>query len=147
MILRKENQAENILYLEHSGSPEQAVGREICLWYVIQNLMKLQDASGRSGQGEKDRGPSHTPLGVLRGLRDLRFECSSGQKRRAAVIMAVGTGAACVLELILSLHSQRCCWALKPAILFLYLFVKRRKTLQNESQLLIHLVMTHFIDI
>lgn len=55
---KKENQAENILYLERSGSPEQAVRGEICLWYVIQDLMKLQDASGRSGQGEK--GGPHT---------------------------------------------------------------------------------------
>lgn len=38
--------------------------------------------------------------------------------------MAVSTGAACMLELILSLHGQYCCWALvMPAILFVYLFV------------------------
>lgn len=57
---KKENQAENILYLERSGSPEQAVRREICLWYVIQDLMKLQDTSGLSGQGEEGRPLTHS---------------------------------------------------------------------------------------
>lgn len=81
MIFKKENQAENTLRLERSGSPEQAVRREICLWYVIQDLMKLQDESGHSGQGERQR-PSYTLLGSPCGLRDPR------QKRRTAAVIA-----------------------------------------------------------
>lgn len=69
---------------------------EMCLWYVIQDLMKLQDASGSSGQGKKG-GPSLTLLSILCGCRDPRLGCS--------FVMAVSPGTAWVLELILSLLS------------------------------------------
>lgn len=38
---KKENQAENTLYLERSGSAEQAVMGEMCLWYVITGFNEI----------------------------------------------------------------------------------------------------------